>query len=352
MNTKLLKILVGCGPYVFQGKQFIFHDNIIILLDTLKKLQDEKEVNIMKQGVGVIIFSGNNVLLGKRLSKHGEETWGFPGGHLEEDETIESCATRAVEEETGLKLLQLYPAPSVCDYFPEKNVEYTTTFVIAPYPGGLPEVKEKDKCAEWQWFDWSNLPEHLFKPIKTLIASGFNLKTLNKKKQIIEVFPYDPTWIKQFEEEAEKIKSIFADNCIAVHHIGSTSIPGLAAKPTIDILLEVICIEQIDQYNNEMARLGYEAWGEYGIPGRRFFLKGEDKRTHHVHTFQQGHAGVNSHLYFRDYLKTHPVVAKEYAQLKTRLAQEFKHDRRKYVENKESFVKAIEKAAIDWFNKK
>jgi len=173
---------------------------------------------------------------------------------------------------------------------------------------------------------------------------------VNKRKQIIEILSYDPNWIAQFEEEASIIKSIFSDNFFAIHHIGSTSVPGLAAKPTIDILLEVQDIQSVDKLNDQMEKQGYEAWGEYGIPGRRFFVKGEMKRTHHVHTFQVGSKEIARHIYLRDYLKSHPDEAKEYAILKIKLADEFANDRRGYVQNKQDFVKALEKKAINWFH--
>ena len=173
---------------------------------------------------------------------------------------------------------------------------------------------------------------------------------VNKKEQIIEVLPYDSTWIKQFEDEASLVKPIFAENFIAIHHIGSTSIPGLSAKPTIDIILEVKNIDLVDDCNPRMIKLGYEAWGEYNIPGRRFFLKGKNKRTHHVHTFQTDSPDIARHLYFRDYLIAYPNEAKEYAHLKMKLANQFSHDRRAYVLGKEEFVKALEKKAIEWAN--
>jgi GrpB-like predicted nucleotidyltransferase (UPF0157 family) len=173
---------------------------------------------------------------------------------------------------------------------------------------------------------------------------------LIKKIQTVEVVPYDPNWPNQYEREASLIKTIFSNNFVAIHHIGSTSVPGVAAKPTIDILLEVKKIELVDKCNSEMEKLGYEALGEYNIPGRRFFVKGEDKRTHHVHTFQVGSPEIARHLYFRDYLKSHPIEAKIYGDLKIKLAIQFANDREGYVQNKHNYVKALEKKAIDWFN--
>ncbi len=92
--------------------------------------------------------------------------------------------------------------------------------------------------------------------------------------------------------------------------------------------------------------------GRIDIPGRRFFVKGEEKRTHHVHTFQHDNDKIASYLYFRDYLKTHTNEAAKYAALKTKLAQEFADNRRHYVLGKEDYVKALEKRAIDWVTQK
>lgn len=175
---------------------------------------------------------------------------------------------------------------------------------------------------------------------------------MDKRKQIIEVVSYDFDWPNQFAREAILLKSIFSTNVIAVHHIGSTSVPGLAAKPTIDIILEVKDIELIDQFNKQMETLGYEAWGEYGIPGRRFFVKGEEKRTHHVHTFQTNSQEIARHLYVRDYLKTHADEAKAYAEFKIKLAKQFSDDRRGYVQSKHAYVKALEEKAIAWVHSK
>ena len=175
---------------------------------------------------------------------------------------------------------------------------------------------------------------------------------MDKRKHIIEVLPYDANWVKQFEAEAARIQPIFAENFVAVHHVGSTAIPGMSAKPTIDMILEVRDITLVDNCNNKMAKLGYEAWGEYGIAGRRFFVKGVDKRTHHIHTFQTNNFDITRHLYLRDYLIAHSLDAKAYADLKINLAQKFVNNRRAYLENKKEYVKALEEKAIAWATKR
>lgn len=123
-------------------------------------------------GVGVIIIQNAKVLLGKRLSKHGEATWGFPGGHLEYGETVEECAKREVLEETGITLRKLEQGPFTNDIFDEKH--YITLFVITHIDKAKPKVLEKDKCSEWEWFEWHELPDPLFLPIQNLVKIGFS----------------------------------------------------------------------------------------------------------------------------------------------------------------------------------
>lgn len=103
-----------------------------------------------------------------------------------------------------------------------------------------------------------------------------------------EVFSYNENWKQMFRDEAKKLRSIFGNEIIDIHHIGSTSVPELKAKPIIDILSVVRDIHIIDNNNDEMKKVGYEPKGENGIPGRRYFQKGGDNRTHHVHIYQLG----------------------------------------------------------------
>ena len=120
---------------------------------------------------------------------------------------------------------------------------------------------------------------------------------MNTNKRIIQVVAYDPKWPELFQIESEALAAVLGDEILRVHHIGSTAVPGLAAKPIIDILLEVKDVNTLDEYNAAMERLGYTARGEYGVPGRRFFLKGLHNRTHHVHAFNVGSPAVSyTHL--------------------------------------------------------
>lgn len=151
-----------------------------------------------------------------------------------------------------------------------------------------------------------------------------------------------------FAEEAEKLKLIFGNQLLDIHHIGSTSVQGLKAKPIIDIMPVVKDINIIDKCNEKMQDIGYEPKGENGIPGRRYFQKGGDNRSHHVHLYQVGSNEIKRHLVFRDYLQIHPDVMKHYGELKEKLAQQFPHDIESYINGKEHLVREIEVKALDW----
>ncbi len=107
-------------------------------------------------------------------------------------------------------------------------------------------------------------------------------------KRKVEVILYNEKWAECFDEEKERLKLVFGPEIIAVHHIGSTSIPNMAAKPIIDMLIEVRSIEAVSQFDEQMKANGYTPKGENGIAGRRYFQKGGNKRTHHVHMYEQG----------------------------------------------------------------
>lgn len=167
----------------------------------------------------------------------------------------------------------------------------------------------------------------------------------------IIVTDYNPLWVKKYEEESKLIKDILADNCITTYHIGSTSVPGLAAKPIIDIMVAVRSLEKVDSVAEAFSKIGYEYLGEFGIEGRRYLRKGGDERTHHIHIFQMNDwNNIERHLAFRNYMRTHEKERTEYAKLKIELAQKFPYDIDGYYDGKESFVREIEKLALSEFD--
>lgn len=165
----------------------------------------------------------------------------------------------------------------------------------------------------------------------------------------VQVLPYDPEWSLRFEEEAARLRNAFGDSLVRIHHIGSTAVPGLPAKPVIDLLAEVRDIAAVDKLNDSLAASGYQARGENGIKGRRFFIKpSDDLRTHHLHVFQRGSAHVFRHLAMVDYLRDHPAEAEEYGRLKSQLAASYPLSIDLYVAGKDAYVQALEKRALEW----
>lgn len=164
----------------------------------------------------------------------------------------------------------------------------------------------------------------------------------------VEVLPYSDQWKELFEDEARKIKEIFGSDILEIHHIGSTSVRGLQAKPIIDMMPVVSDISTIDTYNEAMIKLGYIPKGENGLPGRRYFQKGGDNRSHHVHMYETGNTEIKRHLVFRDYLSVHPQIAHEYGELKNMLAKQFPYNMDSYIKGKEKLVLDIQQKAMEW----
>ncbi|KAA5927764.1 GrpB family protein [Pantoea sp. Bo_2] len=152
------------------------------------------------------------------------------------------------------------------------------------------------------------------------------------------VVPYDDKWPEMFETESLLIKSLLGGVAKNIHHIGSTSVPGLSAKPIIDILLEVSDINELDRYNRAMAHAGYVARGENRMSGRRYFIKGGDQRSHQVHAFASGDMQVLRHLVFRDYLRKNTTIAGLYAELKHSAARLSRNDAHRYSALKANFI--------------
>lgn len=137
-------------------------------------MAEKSSQNDLGIGVGVILLKGNKLLLGKRKNALQEGTYGFPGGRLEPGETVEECALREVREETGLKVKNARLGPTTLDVFREEGKRYKTFFVITEYDSGEPQALEPHKCDKWEWHNWDEMPEPLFKPIVNLLKQGYH----------------------------------------------------------------------------------------------------------------------------------------------------------------------------------
>jgi len=176
-------------------------------------------------------------------------------------------------------------------------------------------------------------------------------------REEVTIVPYDPVWPKIFEEEAAFLRRKLPQNLVRrIEHFGSTAVPGLSAKPIIDILVEVSSLEDTKkQIVPILDAEGYEyfwrpAFGNDGPPYYAWFIKrnSEGKRTHHIHMVEED-SELWDRLYFRDYLRQFPTEAKRYDELKRKLSEEYLNDRVKYTEEKSDFILSVTKKAKEYY---
>jgi|SRR5579863_1255000 len=161
----------------------------------------------------------------------------------------------------------------------------------------------------------------------------------------IIVVDYDHRWPAQFEALRKRIGGALGEIAAAVEHIGSTAVPGLAAKPVIDIDVLLSSSDGLPEAIARLAALGYEHEGDLGIAGREAFRQPPDQTDHHLYVCVPDSEQYRRHIAFRDYLRVHSESAKVYAELKRSLARCYSHDREKYVAGKDEFVSEILRCA-------
>jgi GrpB-like predicted nucleotidyltransferase (UPF0157 family) len=174
------------------------------------------------------------------------------------------------------------------------------------------------------------------------------------KNDSIELVPYDTQWPEMAASEITKLQEILpAEHIIDIQHVGSTAIPGMSAKPILDIHIAVDSLSAIKQVAIDILKTqGYEYWYDNPDTERMFFVKGMppfgEKRTHHVHIVESTSRHWQGKILFRDYLIAHSEAANEYESLKIKLAEEFANEREQYTEGKTQFVNRIlEKAKLN-----
>ncbi len=161
---------------------------------------------------------------------------------------------------------------------------------------------------------------------------------------------YDPLWPGLFEEEKDRLLSCVGKWALGIEHIGSTAVPGLGAKPVIDIMVGVRILQDADYYClAPIVSLGYEYIQKYetDFPFRRYFRRAKTGNVfeHHIHLVEQGTEFWKRHLAFRDYLRANREAAFEYEKLKRLLAPQF-NDGNEYAAAKTDFIRKIEKKAL------
>src|SRR5438034_130872 len=168
----------------------------------------------------------------------------------------------------------------------------------------------------------------------------------------IHLADYDPRWPQLFEEERARLQAAIGEWATDIQHVGSTSIPSIAAKPIVDIAVHLRSLVDALYCITPLMELGYECLGEFGIPGRIYFRKRTDQplrgqshdgigRTHQIHMYERTNEQYEKQIVFRDYLRAHPDAAGEYEVLKRQLAERHARDVEAYALAKSEFVLAI-----------
>lgn len=164
------------------------------------------------------------------------------------------------------------------------------------------------------------------------------------KNRKYSVEQYNPKWKTLFETEVEILRPIFSNKAISIEHIGSTSVPGLAGKPTIDILITVEKIEIADELSEKIESAGYKFLGDYINQGSRLFIKEESNaRLVNLHVFEKIHHHVKEMIDLRNYFRSHPEVVEEYSNLKFDLVEKYPDDYGLYRKYKDEWMENLKK---------
>lgn len=170
------------------------------------------------------------------------------------------------------------------------------------------------------------------------------IMSLGLSQHKVEVHPYDPEWPVLYEQEANRLRTALDDWILSIEHIGSTAVPGMPAKPIVDIAIGIRNFEEGFEMVPLMTELGYHFRGEVGVPRRHFYMLGKP-RTHHVHVYEITSQDWQQRITFRDVLRSDPTKAREYAELKQKLAEQFPRDISSYLNGKKDFIERIAKIA-------
>lgn len=172
------------------------------------------------------------------------------------------------------------------------------------------------------------------------------------KNKSYKIISYDPNWPVSFSNESKKIHDIIGNNILETHHIGSTSVPGMSGKATIDILFVVENITKIDSYISDLNKIGYNSLGSRNAKNSHLFEKEVDgQRIFIIHFYQNNHPEIFQIIAIRDYLRTHQDKVKQYSKYKLSLFQKFPNDYNQYRKLKDEYMVNLKNEAIAWAKK-
>ena len=171
------------------------------------------------------------------------------------------------------------------------------------------------------------------------------------KRGIVELNDFNEMWNEEYKKEEKLLKEVLGDRIIEIHHVGSTAIKGLKAKPIIDILIAIESLNNIEGIENILKDYDYSNRGHQGVEDRYFFAKGpEDSRTHYIHFVEKNSNTYYNLVYFKKYLLDHIEYIKEYCDLKQDLALKYPEERSKYTAGKNEFITDIIKKAKEEYD--
>ncbi|HZO92729.1 MAG TPA: GrpB family protein [Candidatus Baltobacteraceae bacterium] len=162
-----------------------------------------------------------------------------------------------------------------------------------------------------------------------------------ERAEPVVVVPYDPAWEGTFRRVRERVAGALGDLAVGVEHVGSTAVPGLAAKPIVDVDAIVRRAEDVPEAIRALAAIGYAHLGDLGIAGREAFRAPSDLPRHHLYVCAVATPELRAHLAFRDALRADRALAERYAALKRDLAERYRDDRDAYTEGKSAFVRSV-----------
>ncbi len=165
------------------------------------------------------------------------------------------------------------------------------------------------------------------------------------KSGTVKLCPYTSLWKNRYRAESRRLKRYVAPSKYLIEHIGSTAIPGLDAKPIIDMAMQIPSLKRLPSWIKKLERADYTYKGEYGLSGRHFFVRGAPV-THHLHLVQETSNHWQHWILFRDYLRKHPAEAAKYNALKNALACKFSNNRDAYTKAKTPLVKQLLQKAL------
>lgn len=164
--------------------------------------------------------------------------------------------------------------------------------------------------------------------------------------------PHDPRWSAMARDAGAAFAEAVGSNVVFIHHIGSTAIPGISAKPILDLIPVVRSLSELDRRRGNVEAMGYEWWDEFGLPGRRYCTKNDPRtgrRVIHLHCFEVSSNEIDRHLAFRDYLRERPDIARAYEEEKVRCRNLHPDDSHTYSDCKNEWIKTVEAEALAWY---